>query len=132
MSATPGNARRVPPSRPTTPLRPPSRSSLRTSTAQSAGKAVAQSSEDGPEGVVPPIEKILEPQMAELADGIADLEANLMHLQLQHESLTRFTESFAAFLYGMEVNAFCVDFPEVSATNCTNACVIVYRFTVVQ
>lgn len=44
---------------------------------------------------------------------MADLEANLMHLQLMHESLTRFSESFASFLYGLNMNAFCVDFPEV-------------------
>ena len=43
---------------------------------------------------------------------MADLEANFMHLQLMHESLSRFNESFAAFLYGMNMNAFCVDFPE--------------------
>lgn len=36
-----------------------------------------------------------------------------MHLQLLHESLTRFSESFASFLYGLNMNAFCVDFPEV-------------------
>jgi hypothetical protein len=34
-------------------------------------------------------------------------------LQLMHESLARFSESFAGFLYGMNMNAFCVDFPEV-------------------
>lgn len=44
---------------------------------------------------------------------MADLEANFMHLQLLHESLTRFSESFASFLYGLNMNAFCVDFPEV-------------------
>jgi DASH complex subunit DAM1 len=44
---------------------------------------------------------------------MADLEANLMHLQLMHESLSRFGESFAAFLYGLNMNAFVVDFPEV-------------------
>ena len=44
---------------------------------------------------------------------MADLEANFMHLQLMHESLSRFNESFASFLYGMNMNAFCVDFPEV-------------------
>lgn len=36
-----------------------------------------------------------------------------MHLQLMHESLARFSESFASFLYGLNMNAFCVDFPEV-------------------
>ena len=37
-----------------------------------------------------------------------------MHFQLMHESLARFSESFASFLYGLNMNAFCVDFPEVS------------------
>ena len=45
---------------------------------------------------------------------MADLEANFMHLQLMHESLARFSENFAGFLYGLNMNAFCVDFPEVS------------------
>ena len=43
---------------------------------------------------------------------MADLEANFMHLQLMHESLSRFGENFAGFLYGLNMNAFCVDFPE--------------------
>ena len=47
---------------------------------------------------------------------MADLEANLMHLQLMHESLSRFGESFASFLYGLNMNAFVVDFPEVRLT----------------
>jgi DASH complex subunit DAM1 len=46
---------------------------------------------------------------------MADLEANFMHLQLMHESLGRFSESFAGFLYGMNMNAFCVDFLEAPA-----------------
>jgi DASH complex subunit DAM1 len=36
----------------------------------------------------------------------------MLHLQLMHESLARFTESFGAFLYGLNMNAFCVDFVE--------------------
>jgi DASH complex subunit DAM1 len=43
---------------------------------------------------------------------MADLEANMMHFQLMHESLARFSESFGSFLYGLNMNAFCVDFPE--------------------
>ena len=35
-----------------------------------------------------------------------------MHLQIMHESLARFSENFAGFLYGLNMNAFCVDFPE--------------------
>lgn len=53
-----------------------------------------------------------EPAFAELSDSMADLEANFMHLQLMHESLSRFSENFASFLYGLNMNAFCVDFPE--------------------
>lgn len=44
---------------------------------------------------------------------MADLEANFMHLQIMHESLARFNECFASFLYGMTVNGFCSDFTEV-------------------
>ncbi|KAK3079172.1 hypothetical protein LTS18_005564, partial [Coniosporium uncinatum] len=87
---------RATPSRPTTPLRPVSRNSLRDS-----------SRNDAPT----PLES-LEPGFAELSDGMADLEANFMHLQLMHESLARFSESFASFLYGLNMNAFCVDFPD--------------------
>lgn len=50
---------------------------------------------------------------------MADLEANLMHFQLMHESLARFSESFASFLYGLNMNAFCVDFPEASSPDQT-------------
>jgi DASH complex subunit DAM1 len=87
------------PSRPTTPLRASSRTSLRNS--QQASTALVYNPLDS-----------LEAQFAELSDGMADLEANFMHLQLMHESLSRFSESFAGFLYGMNMNAFCVDFPE--------------------
>ncbi|KAG6017833.1 hypothetical protein E4U43_008598 [Claviceps pusilla] len=87
-------------SRPTTPLRPSSRSSFRDS-ARDAGK-------DAPSFPL----NTFEPAFAELSDAMADLEANMMHFQLMHESLSRFSESFASFLYGMNMNAFCVDFPE--------------------
>ena len=43
---------------------------------------------------------------------MADLEANFAHLAVMHESLARFSENFAGFLYGLNMNAFCVDFPE--------------------
>jgi DASH complex subunit DAM1 len=92
---------RRPLSRPTTPLRPSSRSSLRESGKGSLGGASAT-----------PLDA-LEPAFAEFSDSMADLEANFMHLQLMHESLARFSENFASFLYGLNMNAFCVDFPEV-------------------
>ncbi|KAK5942393.1 DASH complex subunit dam1 [Knufia obscura] len=90
---------RTPPARPTTPLRPSSRNSFRTST---SAQHTSQSF---------PLDT-LEPQFAELTDSLSDLESNLMHLQLMHESLSRFSENFAAFLYGLEMNAFVVDWPE--------------------
>lgn len=96
-------SRNRPSSRPTTPLRPSSRTSLRDSQGYSAGGSSSEF----------PLES-LEPAFAELSDSMADLEANFMHLQLMHESLSRFNESFASFLYGLNMNAFCVDFPEVS------------------
>lgn len=89
-------------SRPTTPLRPSSRSSFRDSARLASH-----------DHALFPL-NALEPAFAELMDATADLEANMMHFQLMHESLARFTESFASFLYGLNMNAFCVDFSEVS------------------
>jgi DASH complex subunit DAM1 len=88
-------------SRPTTPLRPSSRSSFRDSARDA----------NGGDGHFPL--NAFEPAFAELSDSMADLEANMMHFQLMHESLARFSESFSSFLYGLNMNAFCVDFPEV-------------------
>jgi len=102
------------PSRPTTPLRPPSRTSLRASQTTPSGNASLSGSDF-------PLAS-LEPAFAELSDSMADLEANFMHLQLLNESLGRFNENFGAFLYGMNMSAFCVDFPEVSLARSTTRC----------
>ena len=99
-----------PVSRPTTPLRPSSRSSFRASQS-TAHYANGHDPASGSSAL-----DALEPQFAELSDSMADLEANFMHLQLMHESLGRFAESFASFLYGLEMRAFVVDFPEVCST----------------
>ena len=102
--ATPSHSRKPSAaSRPTTPLRPPSRTSLRAS--QTTPSGPLSSSTD-------PLAS-LEPAFAELSDSMADLEANFMHLQLLNESLNRFNECFGGFLYGLNMSAFCVDFPEV-------------------
>ncbi|KAK2045137.1 hypothetical protein LZ31DRAFT_262819 [Colletotrichum somersetense] len=95
------NSRPTTPMRPTTPLRPSSRSSFR----ESARDSVHGGGESFPLNA-------FEPAFAELSDAVADLEANMMHFQLMHESLARFSESFASFLYGLNMNAFCVDFQE--------------------
>lgn len=83
-------------SRPHTPLRPPSRSSLRRSTTDTHSSPL----------------DVLEPQFAELSDSFATLSANLEQLQFMNESLSRFNENFASFLYGLEMNAFVVDWAE--------------------
>lgn len=101
-----GSSSRTRTSRPTTPLRPSSRSSYQDSTRASLAHEPAF-----------PL-SALEPAFSELSDGVADLEANLMHFQLMHESLARFSESFASFLYGLNMNAFCVDFPEACLFQC--------------
>lgn len=88
-------------SRPTTPLRPSSRSSFR--------ESAKASTSGGPSFPL----NAFEPAFAELSDAMSDLEANMMHFQLMHESLARFSESFASFMYGLNMNAFCVDYPEV-------------------
>ncbi|KAI9868418.1 MAG: DASH complex subunit dam1 [Trichoglossum hirsutum] len=95
---------RRPSSRPTTPLRPSSRSSLREGLASTGRFGAGDASQF-------PLEA-LEPAFVELSDSMADLESNFEHLQLMHDSLARFSESFASFLYGLNMNAFCVDFPE--------------------
>ncbi|KAF3216230.1 hypothetical protein TWF191_009061 [Orbilia oligospora] len=58
-----------------------------------------------------PIESIT-PFFAELEDGLNILHDNLLQLQQIHENINRFNENFSAMIYGMEMNAFCVDFPE--------------------
>ncbi|KAA8913434.1 hypothetical protein TRICI_003194 [Trichomonascus ciferrii] len=50
--------------------------------------------------------------LEELSDGMATLDANMQHLQAVHENLSRFSESFSAFLYGIKMNAWCVEFSE--------------------
>src|ERR1700733_11134247 len=55
----------------------------------------------------------LEPAFAELSDALTDLNANFEQLQEMHSSLARFSESFASFLYGLNMNAFCNEFPQV-------------------
>lgn len=104
-------------SRPTTPLRPSSRSSFR--------ESAKGSTSGGPSFPL----NAFEPAFAELSDAMSDLEANMMHFQLMHESLARFSESFASFMYGLNMNAFCVDYPEVR-TMYSYASISVSRFVV--
>ncbi|RDA86227.1 hypothetical protein CP532_5092 [Ophiocordyceps camponoti-leonardi (nom. inval.)] len=67
--------------RPNTPLRASSRSSFHESI-----RGV-----DETDGSLPL--NVFEPAFAELSDAMADLEANMMHFQLMHESLARFSDA---------------------------------------
>ena len=87
--------------------RPPSRAATPLRRSQSRTAAPRQvSSEAFPLNA-------LEPAFAELAESMGTLQANFQDLQIMHESLSRFNENFASFLYGLNMNAFCIDFPEV-------------------
>lgn len=90
-------------SRPTTPLRRFSES--RVAEAFSGAQYELSSKNT-------PLDSVLGEAFVELNDGFAQLESNLQHLQQVHESVTCFNESFASFLYGIQMNAWCVEFPE--------------------
>ena len=86
---------------PRTPLRRLSQGSLR---------ALSRSGSfpDAPAGL-----GFLEPAMAELADETETLHANLAALHALSDSLHTFNESFAAYLYAMEMNALTTDWTQV-------------------
>lgn len=90
-------------SRPTTPLRRIERGSL---------SALSQS-RSGAEDAFPL--DSLDVAFAELSDSFSDLAANMQQLVELGQGISRFNESFASFLYGLNVNAFCVDFAEVGS-----------------
>ena len=56
---------------------------------------------------------ILEGQLAGLADAFAGLQAKFENLQEVHSTFLTFNQSFSAFLHGIQMNAYCVEFPEV-------------------
>lgn len=48
----------------------------------------------------------------ELSDSLSTLDTNMQNVTGIHESLSNFNESFASFLFGLQMNAWCVEFPE--------------------
>ncbi|PWN53490.1 hypothetical protein IE53DRAFT_384014 [Violaceomyces palustris] len=88
--------------RPTTPLRRVSRGSLSAlSHSRGAGSSTHLS--------------FLEGAMGDLADETSVLQSNLEQLDSIHGALATFNESFAMYLYGLKMNAFCVEWPEAPA-----------------
>jgi DASH complex subunit DAM1 len=56
----------------------------------------------------------IEPVMAELVDEVEALQTNVEGLRNLSNSLKTFNESFASWLYIMDMNALTVDWPQVS------------------
>ncbi|KAG5439059.1 hypothetical protein PCK2_000895 [Pneumocystis canis] len=54
----------------------------------------------------------LAPAFSEMADAFTDAQHHFEQVQSIYFNLVQFSESFASFLYGLHMNAFCVDFPE--------------------
>ncbi|CDR44007.1 CYFA0S13e01442g1_1 [Cyberlindnera fabianii] len=57
------------------------------------------------------------PQFSELSDNLVDLDSNVQRIQSIHESLNSFNESFGSFLYGLQINAYTVEFNEIPTFN---------------
>jgi DASH complex subunit DAM1 len=55
--------------------------------------------------------------VVELNDSLVDLDSNLQSLQSIQESLVSFNESFSSFLYGLQINAYTVEFNELPGLN---------------
>lgn len=87
---------------PTHPLRRISTGSL-TSLARSQDHATHSSS-----GL-----DFLQPALTDLADEAATLASNIQRMTRLHDALGTFNEAFAAYLYAMKMNAFCVEWAEV-------------------
>lgn len=107
-------------SRPTTPIRRVSRGSITAlSNSQSQGYGGGGSNKEA--GTTPL--SCFSSAMGDLADEMALLQANLEYIDGIQDSLQTFDESFAMFLYGLKMNAFCVEWPEVSWVEAAGCCI---------
>lgn len=52
--------------------------------------------------------------MSDLSYETSTLHSNLECIEEIDQALLTFDESFSMFLYGLRMNAFCVEWPEVS------------------
>ena len=56
----------------------------------------------------------LQPALSDLNDEASTLATNISHLTELHDALGTFNESFAGYLYALKMNAFCVEWDQVS------------------
>lgn len=54
----------------------------------------------------------LQPALTDLVDEAATLASNIQKMTRLHDALGTFNEAFAAYMYAMKMNAFCVEWPE--------------------
>ncbi|PWY99774.1 hypothetical protein BCV70DRAFT_200686 [Testicularia cyperi] len=87
---------------PTTPLRRISRGSLN-ALSHSASKQIAA-------GGTPL--SFLQGAMSDLAEELSVLQLNLESVHAAHQDLESFNENFAMYIYGLKMNAYCVEWPE--------------------
>lgn len=59
----------------------------------------------------------LEPALTDLADEAATLSANIQRMNDMYNALDQFNEGFAAYLYALKINAFCVEWKEAPDAN---------------
>ncbi|SNX84691.1 uncharacterized protein MEPE_03400 [Melanopsichium pennsylvanicum] len=97
-------SRSRPPTAPTpiTPLRRISRGSLN-ALSHSASKQLSA-------GATPL--SFLQGAIIDLAEEVGVLEINLESVEAVHKSLYSFNENFAMYIYGLKMNAYCVEWPE--------------------
>lgn len=55
---------------------------------------------------------VLAPALQDLADEVAALSTNTQRMSALHDALGQFNEGFAAYLYALKMNAFCVEWPQ--------------------
>ena len=102
--------------RPTTPIRRISRGSISALSASALGAQGATAT---------PL-SFLEGAMRDIADDASTLHLNLEQVQSIHEALGTFNENFAMYLYGLKMNAFCVEWPEVSDPSLTSEPLLIH------
>ncbi|EPY53359.1 DASH complex subunit Dam1 [Schizosaccharomyces cryophilus OY26] len=68
------------------------------------------SAENKNPNAIPPNLQTFANSLAALDDGVNEFRKRMNQLSVTKQNLDSFNESFASFLYGLQINAFCVDY----------------------
>lgn len=96
------------------PAPPPYHPLRRVSTGSLSGLARSQ---DRPQSATSGLE-FLHAALTDMADEAATLSTNLERLNGVYDALGKFNEGFAAYLYALKMNAFCIDWSNVRLGGC--------------